>query len=104
MRSTPFIVIGCIAIALNAGIAEAGPCNATTAKDAGSGPTPGHTGQMTTGSASTPEHPPTSTMNRATAGGATSPQDVQKQTEGQPTAAQQAEGAKGATTKADDGC
>jgi len=91
MRKTLLVAIGCVAVALSAGIAQAGPCN-TAAANAGSGPTTGHTGQMTTGAATTPEHPPTSTMNRATAGGATSSQDVQRQTHGRPTAAQQAEG------------
>jgi hypothetical protein len=38
------------------------------------------------------EHPPTAAMNAATQGGAASPQDVQRQTSGQPTAAQQAQG------------
>jgi hypothetical protein len=38
------------------------------------------------------EHPPTAAMNTATQGGAASPQDVQRQTSGQPTAAQQAQG------------
>lgn len=103
MRKTDLIVIGCLTMALSAGIAQAGPCNTAAAKDAGSGPTTGHTGQMTTGTAR-PEHPPTSTMNRATAGGATSSQDVQKQTQGQPTAAQQAEGAKGTTAKPGNDC
>jgi hypothetical protein len=41
------------------------------------------------------EHPPTAAMNAATQGSATSPQDVQRQTSGQPTAAQQAQGASG---------
>ena len=54
----------------------------------------------TTGS-STPEpqgeraseqHPPTAVMNQQTEGSAASPQDVQRQTQGQPTAAQQAQG------------
>ena len=39
------------------------------------------------------EHPPTAAMNQATQGGAASPQDVQSQMRGGPTAAQQAEGA-----------
>lgn len=39
------------------------------------------------------EHPPTAAMNEATKGSAASPQDVQRQTSGQPTAAQQAQGA-----------
>jgi len=40
------------------------------------------------------QHPPTAAMNQATQGGAASPQDVQSQTRGGPTAAQQAEGAR----------
>jgi hypothetical protein len=38
------------------------------------------------------QHPPTVAMNQATQGGAASPQDVQSQTRGGPTAVQQAEG------------
>jgi hypothetical protein len=45
-----------------------------------------------TGNEATKEqHPPTAAMNRETTGAA-SPQDVQRQTQGQPTAAQQAQG------------
>src|SRR5947207_11301672 len=40
------------------------------------------------------QHPPTAAMSGATQGGAASPQDVQSQTRGGPTAAQQAEGAR----------
>src|SRR5438552_2030940 len=40
------------------------------------------------------QHPPTAAMNQASQGGAASPQDVQSQTRGGPTAAQQAEGAR----------
>ena len=40
------------------------------------------------------QHPPTAAMNEATQGGAASPQDVQSQNRGGPTAAQQAEGAR----------
>jgi hypothetical protein len=40
------------------------------------------------------EHPPTSTMNRASGEVAASSQDAQRQMQGQPTAAQQAQGAK----------
>jgi hypothetical protein len=39
------------------------------------------------------QHPPTATMNQATAGSAASPQDVQRQTQGVPTASGQAQGA-----------
>ena len=47
-------------------------------------------------------HPPTDTMNRAAGDAATSSQDAQKQMQGQPTAAQQAQGAKPSPT--DQGC
>jgi hypothetical protein len=40
------------------------------------------------------QHPPTAAMSGATQGGATSPQDVQSQSRGGPTAVQQAEGAR----------
>jgi hypothetical protein len=40
------------------------------------------------------QHTPTPAMNQATQGGAASPQDVQSQSRGGPTAAQQAEGAR----------
>jgi hypothetical protein len=79
---------------LTVSAASAGPCN-VRGKDAGSGPTPGYTGQ-TTGMAATDKktHPPTQTMNRATADKAASAQDAQRQQQGQPTAAQEAMGAK----------
>src|SRR3954467_2370814 len=100
MKTKQIILAGCAVMALSAGTAQAGPCDTTgksaSAHDAGSGPTPGNTGQ-TTGSAaalSTNEHPPTGTMNRAAGDVATSSQDAQKQMQAQPTAAQQAQGAK----------
>lgn len=43
-------------------------------------------------------------MNRATGDVATSSQDAQNQMQGQPTAAQQAEGAKSTGQTADNGC
>ena len=98
------LIFACATIVLSAGAANAGPCN-TTGKDAGSGPTPGATGQsITTGSADTKEHPPTETMNRMAGDKAMSSQDAQRQQQGQPTAAQQAQGAKPSATMADQGC
>jgi hypothetical protein len=95
------ILAGCAVMAVSIGTAQAGPCDMTgksaSAHDAGSGPTPGNTGQTTgtaTGTSSTNEHPPTGTMNRASGDVATSSQDAQKQMQAQPTAAQQAQGAK----------
>lgn len=97
------ILISCAAIFFSTGIAQAGPCD-NRGKDAGSGPTPGYTGQtIGTGSADTHQHPPTETMNRVTGEKAASSQDTQRQQQGQPTAAQQAQGAK-PTRTADQGC
>jgi hypothetical protein len=100
MSTRQIILSGCAVIILSVSTAQAGPCN-TDWKDAGSGPTPGATGPtITTGSADTKEHPPTETMNRVAGDKAMSSQDTQKQQQGQPTAAQEAEGAK----VADQGC
>jgi hypothetical protein len=85
-------------LALTASASYAGPCN-TTQSDAGSGKVPGFTGQ-TTGSAESKEHPPTAAMNKATENTASSSQDAQRQMQGKPTAAQQAESGK----NADQGC
>jgi hypothetical protein len=97
------ILAGCAIMILGCSAAQAGPCN-TRDKDAGSGPTPGYTGQtIGTGSADTQQHPPTDTMNRATGEKAASSQDAQKQQQGQPTAAQEALGAK-PSQRADQDC
>jgi len=102
MKAKRHILTGCAILVLSIGTAEAGPCD----KDAGAGPTVGNTGQ--TIGAAKPDanaHPPTSTMNRASGDVATSSQDSQKQMQGQPTAAQQAQGAKPADAQmADKGC
>jgi hypothetical protein len=107
MITKTFVLAGCAAIVLSVATAQAGPCNTggKSAQDAGAGPTPGHTGQTigSTGSSNV-EHPPTSTMNRATGDVAASSQDAQKQMQGQPTAAQQGQGAQPSTTTADQGC
>jgi hypothetical protein len=98
------ILAACALTVLGVGAANAGPCN-TRGKDAGSGPTPGYTGQTVgTGSADTKQHPPTDTMNRVAGEKAASSQDAQKQMQGQPTAAQEAVGAKPTAQTADQGC
>jgi hypothetical protein len=109
MNTKQSILAGCAVLALSVGTAQAGPCDtvgkSAQTRDAGSGPTPGNTGQTTTtGSADARLQPPTSTMNRATGGGPASSEDAQKQMQGQPTAAQQAEGAKPSAKMADQGC
>jgi hypothetical protein len=101
MNAKQLILAGCAIVALSTVPAQAGPCDMTgksaSSHDAGSGPTPGNTGQTTTGTAagtSTNQHAANSTMNRAAGDVATSSQDAQKQMQAQPTAAQQAQGAK----------
>ena len=82
---------------LGVGTANAGSCN-TRGKDAGSGPTPGYTGHRFVG------YKTIDTMNRAIGEKAASSQDAQKQMQGQPTAAQEAMGAKPKAQTADQGC
>ena len=105
MNTRQVILAGCAAIILSIGNVQAGPCN-TGGKDAGSGPTPGATGQstITTGSADAKSHPPTETMNNVAADKAMSAEDAQRQQQGQPTAAQQAQGAKPSEKMADQDC
>jgi len=51
MNTKRFLLAGCATIILSAGTSQAGPCDtagkAASAKDAGSGPTVGNTGQTT---------------------------------------------------------
>jgi hypothetical protein len=98
MKVRPILFTSCAALLLSTGISLAGPCNTTAGNDAGSGPTPGNTAQATTGTASansrSGEHPPTAKMNQAAGSTAASRQDAQRQTQGHPTAAQEAQGAK----------
>ena len=98
MNTKQLILAGCATLILSVSPAMAGPCDTAgrtaNLKDAGSGPASTGSGQ-TTGKATDPkEHPPTDTMNRATGDVATSSQDTQRQMQGQPTEAQQAQGAK----------
>lgn len=99
MKTKQLILAGCSILVLSAGSAFAGPCDtsgrAANLKDAGSGPASTGSGQATTGMATdSKDHPPTSTMNQASGNTAASSQDAQRQMQGQPTAAQQAQGAK----------
>ena len=105
MQARQFALVCCAAMVFSVSSAIAGPCS--TNKDAGAGPTPGYN---TTGQANpqaggeTQAHPPTQTMNRATEGTAASGQDAQRQQQGQPTAAEQANGAKAPAQLADKDC
>jgi hypothetical protein len=112
MRSNPgetamnkcntLIVAGAL-LAVPMSSAAAGPCtteidNVTklmAARDAGAGPTTGAGGAAGQQPADHPaQHPPTEIIGRETQGKAASPQDVQSQTRGGPTAAEQAQGAR----------
>lgn len=87
-------------LAVSSTIALGGPCNTNTAdRDAGSGPVTTGRATDTTGVASSniKEHPPTSTMNKASENTATSSQDAQRQMQGQPTAAEQSKTTTGAS-------
>ena len=99
MNTKRLILAGCSILVLSAGSAFAGPCDTTgraaNLRDAGSGPASTGSGQTTTGmAADAKDHPPTSTMNQASGNVAASSQDAQRQMQGQPTAAEQAQGAK----------
>ena len=101
------LLAGCAAMALGVGTAHAGTCNSQdkATHDAGAGPTVGSSGQTTGAARSDGQHPPTSAMNRASGDTAASSQDAQKQMQGQPTAAQQAQGSGSAGAQlAEKGC
>jgi hypothetical protein len=88
MIANRLMILGAV-LAFGANSAYAGPCS-TVSRDAGSGNVPGYTGQ-TTGStaADSRQHPPTSSMGKASEHTATSSEDAQRQMQGQPTAAEQ---------------
>jgi hypothetical protein len=114
MNTKSLILASCATMVLSLNTAQAGPCSTTTGraaeKDAGSGPTVGSTAPSNaTGDMARQEkeHPPTSTMNRAAGNSAASSQDTQKQMQGEPTTAQQAQqrqGAKSSGQMADKDC
>ena len=107
MKMKQLILAGCSILVLSTGAAMAGPCDtgrAASLKDAGSGPAKTGDNQTTGMAGNTGQHPPTDTMNRATGDVAASSQDAQRQMQGEPTAAQQSEGAKTSSTAADKDC
>jgi hypothetical protein len=108
MNTKQLILAGCAIVVLSAGTAMAGPCDnagrSANLKDAGSGPASTGSGQTTGMASDAKEHPPTDTMNRTTGDVAASSQDAQKQMQGGPTAAQQAQGGKPGGQMADKGC
>jgi len=99
MKTNTFVLASVALFAFGAGSAIAGPCtmeidNLTktiAAKDAGSGPTSGPAGaaQSTARPSDQQQHPPGAIMGKETEGKATSPEDVRRQTAGQPTTTQQ---------------
>jgi hypothetical protein len=101
-RFNTVVVAGAL-LAVPMSSAAAGPCTAEienvtkmmAARDAGTGPTTGAGGAAAQQPADRPaQHPPTEIIGRETQGKAASPQDVQSQTRGGPTAAEQAQGAR----------
>ena len=108
MNMKRIILAGCSIVVLSAGTAMAGPCDTTgraaNLNDAGSGPASVGSGQTTGAATDAGQHPPTGRMNSATSDVASSSQDAQRQMQGQPTAAQQAQGAKPDEKTADKGC
>src|SRR5215216_6225838 len=100
MRTNAFILASVALFALGVSSAIAGPCTTEidnlvkviTAKDAGSGPTPGASGATQSRAVPPNEHPATAAMSEAAKGTATSAEDARRQTAGQPTAAQQGTG------------
>ena len=107
MKMKQLMIAGCSILVLSTGAALAGPCDTSRAanlKDAGSGPAKMGDSQTTGMAANTGQHPPTGTMNQKTGDVAASSQDTQRQMQGEPTAAQQAEGAKAGSKTADKDC
>ncbi|UWU94260.1 hypothetical protein [Bradyrhizobium sp. CB1015] len=88
MITNRLMIVGAV-LAFSTSSIHAGPCD-TVSRDAGSGNVPGYTGQ-TTGSTATDstQHPPTSSMSKASEHTATSSEDAQRQMQNQPTAAEQ---------------
>ena len=107
MKMKQLIIAGCSILVLSTGAALAGPCDtgrSASLKDAGSGPAKTGDSQTTGMTANTGQHPPTDTMNQKTGDVAASSQDAQRQMQGEPTAAQQSEGAKANSKTADKDC
>jgi hypothetical protein len=103
MKPSAVLLGACTLLPLLAGTAGAQQCKTEidnvakllAARDAGAGPTTGAAGGVggaPPSQAGQPQHPPTGRMGQAIPGGAASPQDVQSQTRGEPTATQKAEG------------
>ena len=100
MKTMAFILANIALFALGVSSATSGPCGneidslskILAAKDAGSGPTAGAASGTPSAASPSAQHPQTE-------GRATSPEDVRRQTEGQPPAAQQ--GTSGAAPRTD---
>jgi hypothetical protein len=108
MKTTTLVLAQIALFSLGAGPAISGPCTSEidaitktlSSKDAGSGPTAGGAATKESPASLATQHPPTSIMKQQTEGKATSPEDVRRQTTGQPTAAQQGTSATAAADSA----
>lgn len=107
MKMRQIVLAGCSMLVLSTGAALAGPCDtgrAANLKDAGSGPAKTGDSQTTGMTGNAGQHPPTGTMNRTAGDVAASSQDSQRQMQGEPTAAQRADGAKANSKTVDKDC
>jgi hypothetical protein len=110
MKSRTLILASMALFVSGASSAISGPCTTEidgltktlAAKDAGSGPTSGAAGRTQEPAGSSAQHPPTAVMRQETQGKATSPEDVRRQNQGQPTVAQQTPGTAVGTDKMDE--
>jgi hypothetical protein len=97
MKTKTVVLAGVALFALGLDSATSGPCTteidalakSLAAKDAGTGPTAGAAAPTLSGASPPSQHPPTAAMSQATQGQATSPEDVRRQSAGQPPAAAQ---------------
>ena len=97
MKTQTFVLASVALFALGVSSATSGPCTMEidglaktfAAKDAGSGPTSGAGGGVPSSAQKSDQHPPSAIMGQETQGKATSPEDVRRQTAGQPTATEQ---------------
>jgi hypothetical protein len=98
MKIQTFVLASAALLALGTSSAMSGPCtmeieNLTktlAAKDAGAGPTTGAAGAAQSTAQPSGQHPPSAIMGQEAQGRAMSPEEVRRQTAGQPTATGQA--------------
>lgn len=94
MKIPTFVLASAALLALGTSSAVSGPCTmeienltkSLAAKDAGAGPTTGAAGAAPSTAQQSGQHPPSAIMGQEAQGRATSPEEVRRQTAGQPSA------------------